>query len=326
MKLPHRRSFLHLTAGAAALPIASRPARAQTYPTQPIRLIAPFPAGGVVDLFARLIAQPLSARLGQPVIVENRAGAGSNVGTEAVVRAPPDGYTLLYLSSSNALNQTLYEKLNFDFVRDIAPIASINRGVGVLEVHPSFAAKSVPEFIAYAKANPGKINMASGGIGSTQHIYGELFKMMAGVNLVHVPYRGGGPALIDLLAGQVQVMFDTIATSVEQIRSGKLRALAVTGATRSAVLPDIPTIGEFVPGYEATGLQGIGAPRNTPAEIINRLHKEINASLADPKISARILELGYVPFVSSQAEFSSFVAESTEKWGKIIRAANIKAE
>jgi tripartite-type tricarboxylate transporter receptor subunit TctC len=326
MKTPSRRRFLHLAACTAALPALSPFARAQTYPTQPVHLIAPFPAGGVVDLFSRLIAQPLSARLGQPVIVENRAGAGGNVGTEAVVRAAPDGYTLLYLSSSNALNQTLYEKLNFDFVRDIAPIASINRGIGVMEVHPSFPAKTVSEFIAYAKAHPGQINMASGGIGSSQHIYGELFKMMAGIDMVHVPYRGGGPALTDLIAGQVQIMFDTIATSIEQIRAGKLRALAVTGSIRSAVLPDIPTIDEFVPGYEATGWQGIGAPRNTPAEIINSLHEKINASLADPKITARIVELGYVPFISSQDEFSSFIAESTEKWRKIIRAANIKAE
>jgi tripartite-type tricarboxylate transporter receptor subunit TctC len=291
-----------------------------------VRLIAPFPPGGVVDLFSRLIGQTLSERLGQPVIVENRAGAGGNVGTEAVVRASPDGYTLLLLTSTNAINQTLYDKLNFDIVRDIAPIASIVRGMGVLEVHPSFPTKTVPEFIAYAKANPGKVNMASGGIGSSQHIYGELFKIMAGVDMVHVPYRGGGPALTDLLAGQISVMFDTLATSMEQIKAGKLRALAVTAATRSAVLPNVPTIGEFVPGYEATGWQGIGAPRNTPTEIIDRLHREINACLADPKISARIVELGYIVFVSSQVEFTKFVAESTEKWAKVIRATNIKAE
>ena len=286
MKLPHRRRFLHLAAGAAALPALSRIAKAQAYPTRPVRLIAPFPAGGVVDLFSRLIGQPLSERLGQPVIIENRAGAGGNVGTEAVVRASPDGYTLLLITSTNAINQTLYDKLNFDFVRDIVPVASIDRGIGVLEVHPSFPAKTVPEFISYLKANPGKVNMASGGIGSSQHIYGELFKMMAGVDMVHVPYRGGGPALTDLLAGQVPVMFDTIATSMEQIKAGKLRALAVTAATRSEVLPDIPTIGEFVPGYEATGWQGIGAPRNTPPEIIDRLHREINACLDDPKVKA----------------------------------------
>ena len=325
MKLP-RRNFLDLAAGAAALPAVSRIAWAQAYPTRPVRLIAPFPAGGVVDLFSRLIGQPLSERLGQPVIIENRAGAGGNVGTEAVVRASPDGYTLLLITSTNAINQTLYDKLNFDFVRDIAPVASIVRGIGVLEVHPSFPAKTVPEFIAYVKANPGRVNMASGGIGSSQHIYGELFKMMAGVDIVHVPYRGGGPALTDLLAGQVPVMFDTIATSMEQIKAGKLRALAVTSATRSEVLPDIPTIGEFVPGYEATGWQGIGAPRNTPPEIIDRLHKEIDACLDDPKVKARIVELGYLEFKTSQTEFTRFVGESIEKWAKVIRAANMRAE
>ena len=325
MKLP-RRQFLHLAAGAAALPAASRIAWAQAYPTRPVRLITPFPAGGVTDLFSRLIGQPLSERLGQPVIIENRAGAGGNVGTEAVVRASPDGYTLLLITSTNAINQTLYDKLNFDFVRDIVPVASIVRGIGVLEVHPSFPAKTVPEFISYLKANPGKVNMASAGIGTSQHIYGELFKMMAGVEMVHVPYRGGGPALTDLLAGQVPVMFDTIATSMEQIKAGKLRALAVTSATRSDVLPDIPTIGEFVPGYEATAWQGIGAPRSTPPEIIDRLHREINACLDDPKVKARIVELGYLVFKTSQTEFSSFVGESIEKWAKVIRAANIKAE
>ena len=268
--------------GAAALPAALRIARTQAYPTRSVRLIAPFPAGGVVDLFSRLIAQPLSERLGQTVIIENRAGAGGNVGTEAAVRASPDGYTLLLMTSTNAINQTLYDKLNFDITRDIIPVASINRGIGVLEVHPSFPARTVPGFIAYVKANPGQVNMASGGIGSSQHIYGELFKMMAEVNMVHVPYRGGDPALTDLLAGQVPVMFDTIATSMEQIKAGKLRALAVTAATRSQVLADVPTIGEFVPGYEATGWQGIGAPRNTPPEIIDRLHREINACLDDP--------------------------------------------
>ena len=334
MKLP-RRNFLHLAAGAAALPAVSRVAWAQAYPSRPVRLIAPFPPGGVVDLFSRLIGQPLSERLGQPVIIENRAGAGGNVGTEAVVRASPDGYTLLLITSINAINQTLYDRLNFDFVREIVPVASIVRGIGVMEVHPSFPAKTVPEFISYVtvpefisyvKANPGKVNMASGGIGSSQHIYGELFKIMAGVDMVHVPYRGGGPALTDLLAGQVPVMFDTIATSMEQIKAGKLRALAVTAATRSQVLPDIPTIGEFVPGYEATGWQGIGAPRSTPPEIIDRLHREINACLDDPKVKARIVELGYLVFKTSQTEFTSFVGESIEKWAKVIRAANIRAE
>jgi tripartite-type tricarboxylate transporter receptor subunit TctC len=325
MKLP-RRKFLYLAAGAVGLTAFCGVARAQSYPSRPVRLIAPFPAGGVVDLFSRLVGQRLSERLGQPVVIENRAGAGGNVGTEAVVRASPDGYTLLLITSTNAINQTLYNRLNFDFVRDIAPVASIDRGIGVLEVHPSFPARTVPEFISYVKANPGRVNMASGGIGSSQHVYGELFKMMAGVDMVHVPYRGGGPALADLLAGQVPVMFDTIATSMPQIKAGKLRPLAVTAASRSEVLPDIPTIGEFVPGYEATGWQGIGAPRNTPPEIIARLHSEINACLDDPKVKARIVELGYLVFKSSQPEFTSFIAESVEKWAKVIRAANIRAE
>jgi tripartite-type tricarboxylate transporter receptor subunit TctC len=291
-----------------------------------VRLIAPFPPGGVVDLFARPIGQPLSERLGQPVVIENRAGAGGNVGTEVVVRAPPDGYTLLYLSSSNTINQTLYENLNFDIVRDIVPVGSINRGIGVLEVHPSFPAKTGPEFIAYAKANPGKINYASSGIGSSPHIYGELFKMMAGVDLVAIQYRGTGPALPDVLSGKVPIMFDTLPTSIEHIKAGELRALGVTAATRSPVLPDVPAIGEFVPGYEATGWQGIGAPRGTPVEIVERLHREMNACVADPKFTARTLELGYIPFVSTQAEFAAFVVESTEKWAKVIRAANIKVE
>jgi tripartite-type tricarboxylate transporter receptor subunit TctC len=289
-------------------------------------LIAPFPPGGVVDLFARLIGQPLSERLGQPVIIDNRAGAGGNVGTEAAVRAASDGYTLLLLTSTNAINQTLHENLNFDIVRDPAPVASILRGMGMLDVHPSFPAKTVPEFIAYAKANPGKINMGSAGPGSAQHTYGELFKAMTGVEMVHVPYRGGGPALTDLLAGQIQVMFDTLATSMEHIKAGKLRALAVTSATRSQVLPDIPTIGEFVPSYEATGWQGIAVPRGTPSAILDRLHTEINACLDDPKLRARIAELGYLVFTSSRAEFTQFVAESTEKWAKVIRAANIRPE
>jgi len=325
MKLP-RRKFLHLAASAAALPAMSSIASALNYPTRPVRLIAPFPPGGVVDLFSRLIAQPLSERLGQPVFVENRAGAGGNLGTEAVVRAAPDGYTLLYMGSSNAINQTLYDNLHFDIVRDIVPIASINRGMGVLEVHPDFPAKTGPEFIAYAKANPGRINYASSGIGSTPHIYGELFKMMAGVDLVVVQYRGTGPALPDVLSGKVPVMFDTLATSIEHIKAGKLRALGVTAAIRSPVLPDVPAIREFVSGYEATAWQGIGAPRNTPVEIVERLHREINACVADPKFSARTIELGYIPFVSTRAEFSAFVAESTEKWAKVIKAAGITVE
>ncbi len=325
MKLPRRR-FLHLAVGAAAVPAMPRVASALDYPTRPVRLIAPFPPGGVVDLFSRLLSGPLSQRLGQPVVVENRAGAGGNVGTEVAVRAAPDGYTLLLLTVGNAINQTLYQNLNFDAVRDIVPVASINRGMGVLEVHPDFPAKTGPEFIAYAKANPGRINYASAGIGSTPHIYGELFKMMAGIDLVAVQYRGTGPALPDVLSGKVPVMFDTLATSIEHIKAGKLRALGVTAATRSPVLPDVPTIGEFLPGYEATAWEGVGAPRGTPADIVERLHREISACVADPKFSARTIELGYIPFVSTQAEFSAFVVESTAKWAKVIRAAGIKAE
>jgi tripartite-type tricarboxylate transporter receptor subunit TctC len=323
MKLP-RRNFLHLAAGAAALPAVPRIAWAQAYPSRPVRLIAGFPPGGVLDLFARLIGQWLSERLGQPFIVENRAGAGGNLAAEAVVKAPPDGYTLLQIGAHNAWNVALYDNLTFNFIRDIAPVASIYRGPAVLVVHPSFPAKSVPELIAHAKANPGKINMASGGVGSAQHVYGELFKMMTGVDMLHVPYRGGGPALTDLLAGQVPVMFDTLATSIEHIRATKLRALAVTSATRSEVLPDIPTVGDFVPGYEGTGWQGIGAPRNTPAEIIDKLNKEINAGLADPRMKARIADFGYTVFASSPADFSIFIAAYTEKWAKVIKFSGAK--
>jgi tripartite-type tricarboxylate transporter receptor subunit TctC len=323
MKLP-RRNFLHLAAGAAALPAVSRIARAQTYPTRPVRLIVGWPPGGAADLFARLIGQSLSERLGQPFIIENRPGAGSNMATEAVVRAPPDGYTLLQISSVNAFNATLYDNLRFDFVRDIAPVASIYRGPGVLVVHPSFPAKSVPALIAYANANPGKISMASGGVGSPQHVYGELFKMMTGVDMLHVPYRGGAPAMTDLLAGQVQVMFDTLATSIEHIRSDKLRALAVTSATRADVLPDIPTVGDFVPGYEGTGWQGVGAPKSTPAAIIEKLNREINAVLADPKMKARIVDFGYTVFASSPTDFGTFIAAYTEKWAKVIKFSGAK--
>ena len=323
MKLS-RRNFLHVAAGAAALPALSRIAWAQAYPARPVRLIAPFPPGGVVDLYARLIGQWLSEHLGQPFVIENRAGAGGNVGTEVVVHAPPDGYTLLQLSSSNAWNATLYDNLKFDFIRDIAPVASIYRAPAVLVVHPSFPVKSVPELIAYAKTNPGGINMASGGVGSAQHVYGELFKMMAGVDMLHVPYRGGGPALADLLAGQVPLMFDTLATSIEHIRAGKLRALAVTGAVRSQVLPDTPTVGDFVPGYEGIGWQGVGAPRNTPAEIIDKLNKEINAGLGDPRIKARVADLGGTVFISSPADFGAFIAAYTEKWAKVIKFSGAK--
>ena len=323
MKLP-RRTFLHLAAGAAALPTAPRFACGQTYPSRPARLIVGFSAGGVLDVFARLIGQWLSERLGQAFIVENRAGAGGNLAAEAVVKAPPDGYTLLQIGAHNAWNVTLYDNLSFNFIRDIAPVASIYRGPAVLVVHPSFPPKSVPELIAHAKSNPGKINMASGGVGSAAHVYGELFKMMTGVDMLHVPYRGGGPALTDLLAGQVPVMFDTLATSIEHIRAGKLRALAVTSATRSEVLPDIPTVSDFVPGYEGTGWQGIGAPRNTPAEIIDKLNKEINAGLTDPRMKARIADFGYTVFASSPADFRTFIAAYTEKWAKVIKFSGAK--
>jgi tripartite-type tricarboxylate transporter receptor subunit TctC len=323
MKLP-RRQFLHLAAGAAALPAVSHVAWAQPYPTRPVRLVVGFPPGGVADLYARLIGQWLPERLGQAFIIENRAGAGGNLAAEAVVKAPPDGYTLLMVGANNAWNATLYDNLNFNFIRDIAPIGSIYRAPAVLVVHPSFPTKSVPELIAYAKANPGKINMASGGVGSAQHVYGELFKMMSGVDMLHVPYRGGGPALADLLAGQVPVMFDTLATSIEHIRAGKLRALAVTSATRSEVLPDVPTVGDFVPGYEGTGWQGLGAPRNTPAEIIDKLNKQINAGLADPRMKARIADLGGTVFAGSPADFGTFIAAYTDKWAKVIKFAGAK--
>jgi tripartite-type tricarboxylate transporter receptor subunit TctC len=325
MKL-HRRKFLHLVAGAVALPTAPRIARAQVYPSRPVRIIVGFPPGGSVDIVARLIGQWLSERLGQQFVIENRAGAGSNMGAEEVVRAPPDGYTLLQISSSNAFNAALYENLKFNFIRDIMPVASIMRVPGVMVVNQSVSAKTVPDFIAYAKLNPGKINMASAGIGSAQHVWGEQFKMMAGVNMQHVPYRGGALAHTDLLGGQVQVMFDTMPASVEHIKASRLRPLAVTTATRLEVLPDIPTVGEFVPGYEASGWQGIGAPRNTPADIVDRLNREVNAGLADPKMKSRLADLGGTVLAGSPAAFEKFIADETEKWAKVIRAANIKAE
>jgi tripartite-type tricarboxylate transporter receptor subunit TctC len=325
MKLP-RRQFLHLAAGAAALPAMSRIAWAQAYPSRPVRIVVGFPAGGPADISARLISQWLSDRLGQQFIVENRPGAGSNIGTEAVVRAPADGYTLLLITSTNAINTTLYDKLNFNFTRDIEPVASLLRTIYVMAVHPSVPAKTVPEFIDYAKANPGKINMASGGIGSAPHIYGELFKTMTGVELVQVHYRGAGPALVDLLAGQVQIIFVNTAASIEYIRAGRLRALAVTTATRSQALPDIPTVGEFVAGYEASGWQGLGAPKNTPADIVEKLNKETNAALADHKIKARLADLGSTPLVGSATDFGKLIADETEKWGQVIRTVNIKAE
>jgi tripartite-type tricarboxylate transporter receptor subunit TctC len=325
LKLP-RRQFLHLAAGAAALPAVSRLAMAQAYPSRPVRIIVGFPAGAGTDTTARLIGQWLSERLGQQFIIENRPGAGSNVATEAAVRAPPDGYTLLFVTTPNAINAVLYEKLNFNFIRDIAPVAGIIRVPLVMEVHPSFPARTISEFIAYAKANPGKINMASAGIGSTPHVAGELFKMMAGVNMIHVPYRGGAPAITDLLGGQVQVMFSALSDSMEVIRSGQLRALAVTTATRLDVLPNLPIVGDFVPGYEASAWYGIGAPKNTPAEIVDKLNKEINAALADPKIKGRLVDLGGTVLGGTPADFGKLIAEETEKWGKVIHAANIKAE
>jgi tripartite-type tricarboxylate transporter receptor subunit TctC len=321
MRLP-RRTLLRLLAGAAVLPAA---ASAQAYPSRPVRIIIGFAAGGAFDITARLIAQRLSDRLGQPFIVENRPGAGTNLATEAVVRAPPDGYTLLLGGAVNAVNATLYEKLKFDFVKDIAPVAGIIRFPNLMEVNPAFPANTVPEFIAYAKANPGKITFASTSTGSTQHLAGELFKMMTGVNMVHVPYRGASPALTDLISGQVHVMFGPLPPSIEFIRSGKLRALAVTTQTRSQALPDVPTVAEFVPGYEASGWNGVGAPKNTPAEIIDKLNREINAALADPDIKARLADLGGTALAGS-GEFGTLVTEETEKWAKVVRFSGAKAE
>jgi tripartite-type tricarboxylate transporter receptor subunit TctC len=325
MKLP-RRNFLHLAAGATALPAVSRIAAAQTYPSRPVRIIVGYPPGGATDAMGRLIAQQLSERLGQQFIVENRPGPGGNIGTEAVVRSEPDGYTLLLIFSGNAINATFYNKLSFNFMREIAPIASIARSPFVMEVHPSLPAKTVAEFIAYAKANPGTLRMASNGNGTTAQVAGELFKLMTGVDMVHVPYRGPEPALTDLLAGKVQVRFGIPSESIEYIRAGKLSVLAVTTAARSDALPDTPTVGEFVPGYEASAFFGIGAPKSTPAEIVDKLNREINAALSDPRIKARLADLGTAPFPGSPADFARHIADETEKWGKVIRAANIKAE
>ena len=325
MKLPRRR-FLHLAAGAAALPAASRFAWAQAYPARPVRLIIGYPPGSGPDINARLIGQWLSERLGQPFVIDNRPGAGSNIGTEAVVRAPADGYTLLIAASANASNATLYDKLDFNFIRDIAPVASFTRAPFVMEVHPSVPTKTVPEFIAYAKGNPGRINMASSGNGTVPHLAGELFKMMTGVDMVHVPYRGGTAALVDLLRGQVQVRFGSLTELIQYIKDGKLRALAVTTASRSEVLPDVPTAGEFLPGYDASAWTGVGAPRNTPAEIIEKLNREINAGLADPKLKARFTDQGLAAFVGSPADFGKFIVDETEKWAKVVRTANIKPD
>jgi tripartite-type tricarboxylate transporter receptor subunit TctC len=326
MKLPHRRKFLHLAAGAAALPAVLRVARAQAYPTRPVRLIVGFPAGGGADTLARLTAQWLSERLGQQFVIENRPGAGTNIATEAVVHAPADGHTLLLVGLPNATNATLFERLNFNFIRDIAPVAGIARVAFVLLVNPSLPAKTFLEFLAYAKANPAKVNMASSGSGTPSHIAGELFKMMAGVNMLHVPYRGDVPAITDLLGGQVQVYFGTLSGSIEYIRSGKLRALAVTTATRSEMLPDVPTVGEFVPGYEASTWSGVGAPKGTPIEIVDKLNNEINAALANPKFKARLADLGVTTLALTPADFGKLIADETEKWGKVIRALNIKVE
>jgi tripartite-type tricarboxylate transporter receptor subunit TctC len=325
MKLP-RRKFLHLAAGAAALPAASRMASAQAYPTRPVRIIVGFSPGGSTDIAARVVGQWLSERLGQSFVIENRPGAGANLAAEMVVRAPPDGYTLLLVSSSDTINATLYPKLNFVFLRDIAPVASMTRQPQVLLANPSLPAKTFRELIAYAKANPGKVNIASAGNGSISHLSGELLKMMTGVDFIHVPYRGAGPALTDLLAGHVQVSFAGMAGSIEYLRTGKLRGLAVTTTMRSQALPDIPTASEFVPGYEAISLFGIGAPKTTPAEIVDKLNREINAALADPKIKARFVDLGGTVLAGSPAEFERLLAAETEKWGKVIRAANIKPE
>jgi tripartite-type tricarboxylate transporter receptor subunit TctC len=325
MKLP-RRELLRLAAGVVAFPADPRIASAQVYPARPVRIIVGFAPGGGTDIMGRLMGQWLSERLGQPFLVENRPGASTNIATEAVVHAPPDGYTLLMAGLPNASNATLYENLKFNFIRDIIPVAGVTRESFLIEVNPSVPVKTLPEFIAHAKANPGKINMASGGIGSGNHIFGELFKMMTGVNLVHVPYRGAGPALTDLLGGQVQVMFASISSSIEYVRAGNLRALAVTTATRSPVLPDIPTVAEFVPGYESSFFLGLVAPKNTPTEIVDKLNKEINAGLADPKMKARLAELGVTAIPGAPADFGKLLAEETEKWAKVIRAANIKPE
>ena len=325
MKLP-RRQFLHLAVGAATLPALSRIARAQAYPTRPVRIVVPFTAGSLSDILARPIGQWLSERLGQPFIIENRPGAGGNIGTEAVVKAAPDGHTLLVIASSNAINATLYEKLSFNFIHDIAPVATIIRQPMVMLVNPSIPTKTVREFVAYAKTNPRKISMASAGNGTAPHVAGELFNMMAGVDMVHVPYRGGAPALTDLIGGQVQVMFATPIVSIEHIRAGKLRPLAVTSATRFGVLPDIPSVGEFLPGYEASVWVGLGAPKNTPTEIVDQLNKEINAGLADPKIKSGLADLGGGAFSSSPADFAKLIAEDAEKWAKVVKFSGAKSE
>jgi tripartite-type tricarboxylate transporter receptor subunit TctC len=326
---PHllgRRNFLHLAAGAAALPTVSRIASAQAYPSRPVRIIVGFAPGQAIDIVTRIIGQWLSERLGQQFIIENRPGAGGNIATETVVRAPPDGYTLLAIGSNNMINATLYEKLNYNFIRDVAPVASIYRVSQVMEVNPSFPAKTVPEFIAYAKAHPGQISFASAGNGSVAHVTGELFKMMTGVNMLHVPYRGAPPALTDLIGGQVHVMFDNMPSSIEHIRAGRLRPLAVTATARWQGLPDVPTLGDFVPGFETSAWAGIGAPKNTPAEIIDTLNRDINAALADPTIKARFAELGGEVLALSPNEYGKRIAEETEKWAKVIKFSGAKPD
>ena len=321
-----RRTFLHLAAGTAAFPALSRVAEAQAYPMRTVRIMVGFAAGGTADILARLMGQWLSERLGRQFVVETRPGASGNIATEAVVRASPDGHTLLLVAGAQTVNATLYDKLSFNFIRDIAPVASISRQTSVLVVNPLFPAKSIAAFIAYAKANPGKINMASAGIGAPSHVAGEMFKMMTGVNIVHVPYRGGAPALTDLLGGQIQIYFSQMAGTIEYIRAGTLRPLAVSTATRSEVLPDVPTVGEFVPGYEASSVWGLGAPRNTPAEIVDKLNKTINEALADPKVKARFADLGGTVLSGSPAEFGKLIADETDKWAKVIKFAKIKPE
>ncbi|HEY2183583.1 MAG TPA: tripartite tricarboxylate transporter substrate binding protein [Xanthobacteraceae bacterium] len=325
MKLA-RRTFIHLAAGAAALPSTACRAWAQDYPSRPVRMLVGFAAGGPADVYARLISQWLTERLGQSFVVENRTGAGTNIATEAVVRAPPDGNTLLLVSAANAINKTLYPTLGFDFIQDITPIAGLGTEPNVLLLNPSVPAKTVPEFIAYSKAHPGKIAMASGGNGAPSHVSGELFKMMAGVSMVHVPYRGAAPALTDLLAGQVQVYFGPLVTAVDHIKTGRLHALAVTSSKRSDILPDIPTVAEFVPGYEAIQLYGIGAPKHTPAEIVDKLNKEINAALADPKIKERFAQLGTTALPGSAADFGRFVAQETEKWAEVVKFSGARPD
>jgi tripartite-type tricarboxylate transporter receptor subunit TctC len=325
MKLP-RRQFLHLAGAAVALPVASRIARAQSYPSRPLRMIIGYPPGGSADITARLTGQWLSEQLGQPVVIESRPGAATNLATEAVVRAAPDGYTLLLVAPANAINATLYDKLNFNFLSDMAPVAGIIRFPNVVVVTPSLPIKTIPELIAYAKANPGKLNMASSGNGSTIHMSGELFKMMTGINMIHVPYRGGAPALTDLMGGQVQVMFDNIPTSAEHIKAGKLRGLAVTSTERSAVLPDLPTVAEFLPGYEASAWYGLAVPRHTPGEVIDRINKAANAILADPKAQARFADLGASLLPGSAADFGKLLVDETEKWGKVVKFAGAKPD